>query len=153
MRNFMIGLLVFGVVSSGISIADDGTDDAVKKDRQLIEGTWQVTALEINGTKSNDEDVKKLTVVNGSDGTWSVRSEGNTVSAGTSTIDPTAKPKTIDFTATEGGGTGDQFIGIYQLRKNKRKLCFVRADKKRPTKFTSTAEDGQILVTFARIKK
>ena len=35
-----------------------------------------------------EEDAKKLTVVNGSDGTWNLRSEGKEISKGTSTIDP-----------------------------------------------------------------
>ena len=49
-------------------------------------------------------DAKKLTVVNGSDDTWSLRSEGNEIRKVTSTINLTKKPKTIDFTPTEGEG-------------------------------------------------
>ena len=49
-------------------------------------------------------DAKKFTVVNGSDDTWSVRSEGNEINTETSTINSTKKPKTIDFTPTEGDG-------------------------------------------------
>ena len=87
----------------------------------------RITALEINGNQSKEEDIQKLRVVNGSDGTWSVRSEGKEISKGTSTFDPTKKPKTIDFTPTEGGGKGEKFLGIYQLRKNNSKavLCTI----------------------------
>jgi uncharacterized protein (TIGR03067 family) len=74
------------------------------------------------------------------------------ISKGTSTFDPTKKPKTIDFTPTEGGGKGDQFLGIYQLGKGARKLCFAPAGKDRPTEFSSTPENQQILVEFERVK-
>lgn len=91
-------------------------------------------------------------MVNGDDGTWSVVSEGKEISEGTSTFDSTKKPKTIDFTPTEGGGKGDHFLGIYQLGKNTRKLCFAPSDKDRPTEFSSTAENQHILVTLKRVK-
>ena len=53
------------------------------------------------------------------------------------------KPKTIDFTPTDGGGKGEQFFGIYQLRKDTRKLCFAPAAKDRPKEFSSTPENEQ----------
>jgi uncharacterized protein (TIGR03067 family) len=105
-----------------------------------------------NGNKAKDEDAKKITVVNGDDGTWSIRSEGKEISKGTSTFDPTKKPKTIDFTPTDGGGKGDHFLGIYLLGKNARKLCFGPAGKDRPTEFSSTPENQHILVEFERVK-
>ena len=152
MRSLVMGLLVVGFAFPIAAHADDATDRAVQKDRKKLQGTWQVTSLVIAGNKAKVEDVKKLTVVNGDDGTWSVRSEDKETSKGTSTISPRATPKTIDFTATEGGGSGDQFVGIYQLGKKNRKLCFVRSDKDRPTDFTSTPENQHILVTFKRIE-
>lgn len=152
MRYSLFGLLVVGVLFTPIASAGDAKDEAINKDRKRIEGTWQITALEINGNKSKDEDVKKLTVFNGSDGMWSVRSEGKEISKGTSTFDPTQQPKSIDFTPTEGGGKGDQFLGIYQLKKNIRKLCFAPAGKDRPTKFSSTPDNQHILVMFERVK-
>ena len=45
-------------------------DEAIKKDRKQIEGTWRVVALEVNGNKAMAEDAKNFTVVNGADGTW-----------------------------------------------------------------------------------
>lgn len=152
MRYSLFGLLVVGILITAIASADDAKDEAIKKDRKRIQGTWQVTALTISGNKAKDEDAKKITVVNGDHGTWSVRSEGKEISKGTSTFDPTKKPKTIDFTPTEGGGKGDQFFGIYQLKKNTRKLCFAPAGKDRPTKFSSNPDNQHVLVTFERVK-
>jgi uncharacterized protein (TIGR03067 family) len=152
MRYSLFGLLVVGVLLTTIASADDAAkDEAVKNDRKRIEGTWTVTALTVNGNKAKDEDAKKITVVNGSDGTWSVRSEGKEISKGTSTFNPTEKPRSIDFTPTEGDAKGDLFLGIYKLGKNTRKLCFAPSGKDRPTEFSSTPENQYILVTFERV--
>ncbi len=155
MRRSRFGLLAIGVLFTAlatIASADDAKDEATKKDRKHIEGTWKVAALEVDGNKAMDEDAKKLTVVNGSDGTWSLVSEGKEICKGTSTIDPTKKPKTIDFTVTEGDGKGNQYLGIYELGENTRKLCFAPAGKGRPTEFSTTAGSELILVTFEREK-
>ena len=133
-----------------IALAADAKDDSIKKDRKQIEGTWKVVALEINGNKSGEEDAKKLSVVNGSDGTWSLLSEGREICKGTSTIDPTKKPKTLDFTPTEGEGTGDHYLGIYELGESTRKMCFAPPGKQRPTEFSSTPGSEYVLVTFER---
>ena len=155
MRNPFFGFLVFGVLLTAVvarAFADDAQDEAIKKDHKLIEGTWRVVALEVDGNKSMEEDARKLTVVNGSDGTWSLRSEGNEISKGTSTIDPTKKPKTIDFTVTEGEGKGNQYPGSYELGEKTRKLCCAPPGKTRPTEFSSTPGSEHILVTLEREK-
>jgi len=152
MRHSFIGLLVMGVLLTAIASADDATDEAIKKDRKQIEGTWRVVALEVNGNKAKEEDAKKLTVINGSDGTWSLHDEEKEISKGTSSIDPTKKPKTIDFTPTEGAGTGNQYLGIYELGQKTRKMCFAPPGKGRPTEFSSMPGSEHILVTFEREK-
>ena len=45
-----IGLLFVGAMLTLIAstaIADDANDEAINKDRKLIEGTWRIVALEI----------------------------------------------------------------------------------------------------------
>ncbi len=138
------------LTAATMATADDAKDEAVKKDRKRIEGTWRVVALEVNGNKATAVDAKKLTVVNAADGTWSLRSEGNEISKGTSTIDPTKTPKTLDFTPTEGEGKGNQYLGIYELGEKTRKMCFAPPGKERPTGFTSTPGSEHVLVTFER---
>ncbi len=149
------GLVLAGVVLAAmgaLSSADDIKEEALRKDRRQIEGTWRIVALEINGNKSNEEDARKLTVVNGSDGTWSLRSEDSEVCKGTSTIDPGKKPKAIDFRPTTGEGKDQLHLGIYELGEKTRKLCFAPPGQDRPTAFTSTPGSEHILVTFEREK-
>lgn len=151
-RSF-IGLLFVGAMLTAITTiayADDAKDEAINKDRKLIEGTWRIVALEVNGNKAMEEDARKLSVVNGYDGTWSLLSEGKEISKGASIFDPTKKPKIIDFTPTEGGGKGNQYLGIYELGEKTRKLCFAPPGKNRPTEFVSTPGSEIIFVTFER---
>jgi uncharacterized protein (TIGR03067 family) len=135
-----------------LATADDAKDEAIKKDRKQIEGTWRIVALEVNGMKIDEQEARKLTVVNGSDGTWSLRSEGAELMKGTSTFDPTVKPKVIDFTVTEGSGKGNEYRGIYELGQDRRKLCFASPGYERPIDFSSPAGSQQVYVTFEREK-
>jgi uncharacterized protein (TIGR03067 family) len=153
MRRSFLSLPFLGVLLAAIgtmAAADDAKDAAIKKDQKQIEGTWRVVTLEVNGSRAMDEDAKKITVINGSDGTWRLHSEGKEVGKGTSTIDPTKKPKTIDLTPTEGEGKGKPYLGIYELGEKARKLCFAPPGKQRPTEFSSTPGSEIILVTFER---
>jgi len=155
MKSCFYGLSILGfllIVIAAIATADDAKDEAIKKDRKQIEGTWRVVTLEVDGNKASDEDAKKITVVNGPDGTWTLFSEGKEVGKGTNSFDPTKKPKTIDFTQTEGEGKGNLYTGIYELGENTRKLCFAPPGKDRPTEFISMPGSEHILVTFEREK-
>ena len=156
MRNSICSCLFMGVLLAAngpIASADDSNEGAIKKDRQLIEGTWRIVALEVNGNKVVDADARKLTVVNGSDGTWSLHSEGKEASRGTTNIDPTKKIKTINISPIQGGGKDNLYLGIYELGENIRKLCFAPPGKTRPTDFSSNTGNEHILVTFERQKE
>jgi uncharacterized protein (TIGR03067 family) len=151
MIRLLFGLFTFAMfltALASIGAHDDAKDKAIKKDRKQIEGTWRVVALVVDGNPANEEDAKKLTVVNGSDGAWSLRSEDQEISKGSSSFDPTKKLKTIDFTPTEGADKDKQFLGIYELGEKTRKLCFAPSGKERPTEFSSTPGSEHILVTF-----
>ena len=152
MKTHFIGLLALGLllaVTASIASADDAQDEAIKKDRQKIAGTWRIVKLVVNGVSA---DAQNLTVVNGSDGTWSLHSEGQEIGKGTSTFDPTLNPKTIDFTPTTGDANGKLHLGIYELGDNNRQLCFAPAGKGRPTEFSSDSGSGHILVKFERVE-
>lgn len=135
---------------SAIASADDVKDEAIKKDRQQIAGKWQIVGLVVDGKKTKQEDLEHLMVVNAIDGTWSLRSNGKEISKGSSTLDPTKKPKTIDFTPSDGGAEGKEHFGIYELGEDTRKLCFAAAEHGRPVAFSSKPGSQWILVAFQR---
>ena len=144
---WIVGALLITI--AGFANADD---EAVTKDRMRIVGTWRIVSLVINGNQASDADAKKLSVVNGSDNTWRLYSDGKEVAKGTNSLDPTKEPKTIDFTIIEGGGTGNVHLGIYELGEKTRRLCFAPPGKPRPTEFSSVRGSEHILVTFEREK-
>jgi uncharacterized protein (TIGR03067 family) len=126
-------------------------EQAIKKDREEYEGTWRVVSLEMDGKKAEEEFTRKVRVQNRAD-TWIVQVEGKEAGRGTSTIDPTENPKTIDFTPTEGSHKGKLFLGIYALEGDSRKLCFAQPGKDRPTEFASKPGGQHCLVIFERVK-
>lgn len=128
-------------------------DDPIEKERKIYQGTWKVVAMEVDGKEIPENDAKKLTVINKADGTWIIQSEGKEISSGKSDIDPTKKQKTIDFMPTLGAGSGNEYVGIYELGKDSRRLCFGEKTKGRPTEFAAPAGSGHILVKFEWIKK
>jgi uncharacterized protein (TIGR03067 family) len=150
MHRIFLSLATVGLIF-GLALADDA-DDAVKKDRKKIEGTWRATSVEIGGMKMSEDDAKKITVVNRADGSWTLLSEDKEVGKGTSTIDPSKKPKTIDLEMTSDGTTNTH-LGIYELGDKTRKLCFAPPGKPRPTEFTSGSGSEVILVTFERVEE
>lgn len=161
MKSLFLGLSLVGailMVVATIAVADDAKEAAIKKDREQLAGTWRVVAVEENGKdfikvygKLFTVD-KLFTVINGADGSWSFLEDGREISKGISTIDPTKKPKTIDFTVTDGNGKGNKHKGIYELGEKTRNLLFAQEGKERPTEFSSAPGSGIILVTFEREK-
>jgi uncharacterized protein (TIGR03067 family) len=153
----MLALIVFAqtcTMSNVPSLIAAGNDkqEAVQQERKKYEGTWRVIFLQADGNQAAENDAKKIMVVNRGDGTWSIKIEDKEIAKGTSEIDPTKKPKTIDFTPTEGSEKGKVFLGIYDIKENCRKLCYAPAGKERPTEFSSTPGSGHVLVIFQREK-
>lgn len=129
-------------------------DEAIKADRALLAGEWRVVSIEANGNTNSDAGMARVTIVNGLDGTWSLLSNGKTIAEGTSTIDPTTKPKSIALKGLRGSienARGRNYRGIYEVHETTRRICFVPADKPLPESFVGDRDTGQILVTFERV--
>lgn len=133
--------------------AEDSLDQAIEKERKVLQGTWRMTYLEIDGNRVAEDDFKKLSVVNAADGSWTLRVDDNDLNKGDSTLDPTAKPKTVDFTPSDGDNAGKLHLGIYDLDGDTRRLCVAPPGQPRPKEFSSNAGSQHILITFAREKK
>jgi uncharacterized protein (TIGR03067 family) len=69
------------------------------------------------------------------------------------TIDPTKKPKAIDFEATEGEARGKKIQAIYELDGDTLKFCLAGSDKDRPTDFTAKEGSGRTMSVWKRAKK
>lgn len=134
-------------------VAGDAKDEAIKKERKRFEGTWQVETLEFNGMPFPEEQAKEFKVINEADGKWAIEQKGKVVARGTSEVDPSQKPHTVDLTQTEGDGKGQVLLGIYEFDGDTRKVCFAFAGKARPTEFSAPTGSQQILAVLKKMKK
>jgi uncharacterized protein (TIGR03067 family) len=147
------GVALLFIFSAAFS-ADDTKEEAIKKDRKRYEGTWQAVSVELNGSAVAETDIKGLTVVNEADGKWTIKDGDRLTMEGTSEIDPTKKPRTIDLTYIGVDGKKQTMLGIYQFDdENNRKVCLAEPGKARPTEFSSTEKNGHTLAVFKRVKK
>ena len=154
-RDWCLRTLMFVAIAatSASALAAD-KEGAIRADRALLAGEWRVVSVEANGNTNADPVVARVTIVNELDGKWSLLSNGKTIAEGTSTIDPTTSPKTIELKSSRGSvenARGTHYRGIYEVHETTRRVCFVPADKPVPESFAGGRETGQILVTFERV--
>lgn len=149
MRHILACLFCVGLA---FTLAAEDTEDAIKKDRKRIEGTWRVTAIEASGKEVAKDDIQGMVVINSADGSWVLRLDDKEIAKGSSTIDPSKTPKTIDLEMKTEKEAVEHHLGIYELGDKTRKLCFAPKAKGRPSDFKSTSENGAILVTFERVE-
>jgi len=124
-------------------------DEAVKKDIAELQGEWTMISGSANGEAMPEEMRKEMKRL--------CKGEELTVMMGDRvflkakfTIDPTKKPKTIDYDMTEGFSKGKKQLGIYELNGDTFKACFNSPGAERPTEFKSG--DGLTLSEWKRKK-
>lgn len=123
------------------------TQDDVSAELKQLRGIWRIVDEIDDGKQMPAEEAKKNKLTFDIAGRWSVEIDGKIVGEGTARIDPTKKPKTIDYTFTSGA----RFVAIYELDGDLFRHCGVLKGT-RPTEFSSKAGSGQTLTTFRRDK-
>jgi uncharacterized protein (TIGR03067 family) len=125
------------------------SDDA-KNGAETIQGIWLPSTGELAGQKFPDETLKMMKLV--------VKDDQYTVTVGTATdkgtvkLDPSAKPKALDITGTEGPHKGKTIPAIYERSGDTLKICYNLGGKNRPTEFKTKAGTQLFLVTYKREK-
>jgi uncharacterized protein (TIGR03067 family) len=119
-----------------------------KDDRKLMEGTWLAVEAELGGQKFPDE-VRKTVRLTLSDGKYTVK-VGEQIDKGTAKLEPTARPKAMDITGTDGPNKGKTFLAIYELTGDTLRVCYDLAGTKRPAGFKTVKDTQQFLVTYKR---
>jgi len=152
-RAFGAVMLVVVAWSSGVALAVE-QEEAITADRALLAGEWRVVSIEANGNTNADPVMARVTILNGLDGKWTLLANGQAIAEGTSEIDPTSSPKTIELKSRRSSvenARGTHYRGIYEVHETTRRICFVPADKPLPDSFAGGSETGQILVTFEKV--
>jgi uncharacterized protein (TIGR03067 family) len=120
----------------------------VKKDIEKLQGTWNITALESDGTKLPETMFSGAQIVIKGDEFESLGM--GAVYRGKVTIDSTKKPKHFDIVINEGHAKGMTNHGIYELNGGTWKLCLDTTGKSRPKTFATKPASGFALETLKR---
>ena len=121
------------------------------KDSAAIQGTWLASTAELGGKPFPDE-VRKSIKLTLKDDKYTV-TVGKNPDHGTVKLDPSAKPKAMDITGTEGPNKGKKIPAIYELNGDTLKICYDLSGKSRPMAFKTTEGTQLFLVTYKREKR
>jgi uncharacterized protein (TIGR03067 family) len=135
-----------------VALAVQGDADAIKKEMAKLEGEWSMVSGEIDGTAMPKEYLKDAKRV-AKDGETTVTIAGRTFMKAKFTVDPTKKPKAIDYVFTEGPNKDMKSLGIYEIDGDTVKFCFAKPGKDRPADFTTKEGSERTLSVWKREKK
>lgn len=140
--SFVALALVIGFASVARSGGAQGGD--------TIEGTWLPSTAELAGKAFPDEVRKSIKlVVKGDKYTVTV---GMQLDQGTVKLNPSAKPKALDITGTDGPNKGRTILAIYERDGDTLRVCYDLSGTARPTEFKSREGTQLFLVTYKREK-
>src|SRR5262245_34353663 len=120
----------------------------MRDDLDLLQGTWSVTSLEVEGQKMTAGMLDGAQIV--IKGNRFTSTGMGAVYKGTLKIDATAKPARLDMKFSAGPEKGNTNLGIYKLDGDTWKLCLAMRGDVRPLKFASLPGSGFALETLTR---
>jgi uncharacterized protein (TIGR03067 family) len=129
-----------------------GAQAPAEKEMARLEGEWSMVSGEASGMSMPAEMVKTGKRV-AKDGETTVTMGGRVYFKAKFKIDPTKKPKSIDYTMTEGPTKGKTHLGIYELDGDTVKFCFAAPGKDRPTDFTAKEGSERTASVWKRDEK
>jgi uncharacterized protein (TIGR03067 family) len=148
MKKIRIALMIALAAISSVW-ADE--NEAIKKDLALLQGEWSMVSGSADGQPMPEEMRKQMKRVCKGDETTTTMAGRPFIKAKIS-IDPSKKPKTIDYDMSDGVTKGKKQLGIYEVDGDTFKSCFAKPGAERPTDFTSKAGDGHTLSVWKREK-
>lgn len=134
-------------------LAADEKKDAAKDVQTKLQGTWNVVGIEFDGRDVSDQVTNMQFVIKGDDvvvkGDYP---EQDKYSKFTYKLDPAANPHGFDIVIRAGDEKGAKFAGIYELGKDRLRLCLRLVGKERPKKFETESGSTLALITLGRAK-
>lgn len=146
MRMLLAVLVVF------ILVAADSPEEVVKKEMARLEGEWLMVSGENDGQPMPEEFRKSAKRV-AKDGETTVMIAGQLFMKAKFTVDPSKKPKHVDYVMTGGLTKGKTQLGIYELDGDTVKFCFSSPGKERPPDFSTKEGSGRVLSVWKRATK
>lgn len=144
--------VLLSLTAAFLFVGADAPSDAVKKEMSQLEGEWTMVSGERDGQPLPDDFLKNAKRV-AKDGVSTINVGDRVYMKAKFSVDPTKKPKAIDYEILEGQTKGKKVLGIYEIDGDKLKFCFAAADKDRPSEFTAKAGSGNTLSIWKRKKE
>jgi len=150
MKNIRTALVIGLAVAISPSWAED--KPAVTKDLAQLQGEWTMVSGSADGQAMPDAmRTTSKRVCKGDETTVLVG--GQLMMKAKFTIDPSRKPKTIDYDMIDGWTKGKKQLGIYELEGDTVRFCFGAPGAERPTDFTSNPGGRRTLSMWKRAKE
>ena len=143
---------LIGLACAAISLAAAEDNPATKKDMAQLQGEWSMVSGSADGQPMPEEMRKQMKRVCKGD-EITVTTGGQIFLKAKVSIDPSKKPKTIDYEMTGGFTKGKKQLGIYELDGDTFKSCFGAPGAERPKDFTSQPGDIRTSSVWKREKK
>jgi uncharacterized protein (TIGR03067 family) len=132
----------------------------VRQELKKLEGTWVMTAVEFDGNAPLPQDVttdaRRECVISGNkytDGQVGDLSKKQRLE-GFFRIDPSKKPKTLDYSPTQAFKPGETYPEIYELDGDTLKICGAGKEKMkpedRPQEFKTGPKSGLVISYWKR---
>jgi len=148
----MRNVFLIGFACAAISLAQAEDNPAIKKDMDQLQGEWSMVSGTADGQPMPEEMRKQMKRVCKGD-EITVTAGGQLFLKAKVSIDPSKKPKTIDYEMIDGFTKGKKQLGIYELDGDTFKSCFGAAGAERPKDFTSQPGDMRTSSVWKREKK
>jgi uncharacterized protein (TIGR03067 family) len=142
---------MFIVPMALVLLAQPGPQDAEKKERELLQGTWGMAALEVDGKDVGFDKVQgSVLTIKGDKYTVTSKSTNTTISC-VIRLDPKKDPPTIDMIFTDPATGEKTHKGIYKLKGDTFQICRgLGADQRRPDQLATWPNTGYFVVTWKR---
>jgi uncharacterized protein (TIGR03067 family) len=140
---------LFVALALALSLSSAAWSGDVKDDS--LQGTWLPKSAELGGAEFPPE-VRKTIKLVVKDDKYTVTA-GKEVDQGTVKLMPSATPKAMDITGTEGPNKGKTFLAIYERKGDTLRVCYDLSGKKRPTAFKTEAGTQLFLVEYQQQKQ
>jgi len=145
-----LGLASFALTAGLFVVltAQAGDEEAQKKEKAALHGTWKIISLENNQGK--DAGAEGATLEFDKDGKNITFTKDNQTKKGTFTLNPGGKPKEIDIKPSDEDKT---FEGIYKIEKDKLTICLApEPGDGRPNEFALTDGKKYLLIVLEKSK-
>jgi RNA polymerase sigma factor (sigma-70 family) len=145
-------VLLTGGVAVGVLAFAGATAVQAKSDKEVLQGTWKVVLVKINGNEKNDEEADRIKM-----GKFIFKGD-KLIARGECDfkIDPAKKPKEFDMIPREGPPQekGQTFQGIYELKGDDLTMVVCNPGNDRPKSFDDIPPNGvTVYLQLKRVKE